>query len=120
MNHLELNGTTIKESFDIFNKNNPHIYELFEMKAMTAVKLGKRKISSKLILNVIRWENFIDTDDKLSRYKLNDSYSSHYARLFAEKNPKYSTVFNYRALRSTQPKKNKYGIFSKLNITFNK
>tara|TARA_R110000737_G_C14524521_1_gene476009 strand:+ start:101 stop:406 length:306 start_codon:yes stop_codon:yes gene_type:complete len=94
------NGVTIKDSFDQFHITNPQVYSIFEAKAFAAIKMGKTKMSSKLILNVIRWEAFIQTTDVNSTYKINDAYTSHYARLFAEENPAHADVFNYRALRS--------------------
>lgn len=123
MTHLEAHGVSIKDSFKLFHEKNPQVYELFEMKAMTAIKMGKRKISSKLIINVLRWEMFIDTEDTITTYKINDSYSSHYARLFAEKNPKYRNVFNYRKLRAEhnerfEAPKGILGLAKKLGVTF--
>ena len=97
----ETTGKTIKESFDVFNANNPEVYNLFEMKAIMASKMGKKKISSKLIVNVIRWEAFLDTEDSVSTFKINDAYTSHYARLFAINNPTLRSLFNYRELRDS-------------------
>tara|TARA_R110000744_G_scaffold206864_1_gene325498 strand:+ start:938 stop:1243 length:306 start_codon:yes stop_codon:yes gene_type:complete len=98
--YKQLTGVTIKDSFDNFHLTNPQVYSIFEAKAFTAIRMGKTKMSSKLILNVIRWEAFIQTTDPNSTYKINDAYTSHYARLFAEKNPAHADVFNYRALRA--------------------
>ena len=94
------NGVTIKDSFDQFHITNPQVYNIFETKAFDAINMGKTKMSSKLILNVIRWEAFIQTTDKNSTYKINDAYTAHYARMFAENNPVHADVFNYRNLRS--------------------
>ena len=94
------NGLTIKEAFDNFHTTNPQVYSIFQAKAFAAIKMGKTKMSSKLILNVIRWEVFIQTNDANSNYRINDAYTAHYARMFAENNPAYADVFNYRNLRS--------------------
>lgn len=92
-------GQSIKEAFENFDKANPEVYNLFEMKALMAHKLGKKKISSKLLINVIRWEVMMDTEDTTCNFKINDSYTSHYARKFARLNPSLASMFNYRNLR---------------------
>ena len=97
----EVKGINIKQAFELFDKANPEVYNLFEMKALTAYQMGKNKMSSKLIINVIRWEAFIQTEDKFSTFKINDAYTSHYARKFALNNPSLKNLFNYRELRDT-------------------
>ena len=94
------NGVTITEAFNNFHTANPQVYSIFEAKAFAAIKMGKTKMSSKLILNVIRWEAFIQTTDSISTYKINDAYTAHYARMFALNNPAHKDVFNYRTLRA--------------------
>tara|TARA_R110001632_G_scaffold31337_1_gene81756 strand:+ start:168 stop:518 length:351 start_codon:yes stop_codon:yes gene_type:complete len=98
MNYKELNGRSIREGFNEFNRENPHIYNAFEEQAFKAIKKGRLKISSKLIINWIRWNEFLTSSDK--NFKINDAYQSYYARCFVEKNPEYFTFFNFRKLRN--------------------
>ena len=97
--HLEVHGKTIKESFEQFHANNPEVYTAFEVQALAAVKMGKKKVSSKQILGFIRWNMFLAVDQN-ETYRINDSYTSHYAREFAKNHPDSAGIFNYRALRS--------------------
>jgi len=98
MNYKELNGLTIREGFNKFNKENPHIYKEFERQAFLAINKGRTKISSKLIINWIRWNQFLKSTDK--RFKINDAFQSYYARYFVEKHPQYSSYFEFRKLRN--------------------
>jgi hypothetical protein len=97
------NGKTIQEAFEKYHKANPKIYELFKKFALEIVKkrAGKKnkKTSAKLIINRIRWEIYVETlsDDG---YRINDAWSSRYARLFSEEFPQHEDIFNFRLLRS--------------------
>ena len=100
MNYKELNGHSIEEGFNKFNKENPHIYNAFEEQAFKAIERGRKKISSKLIINWIRWNETLRSSDK--NFKINDAYQSRYARLFIQNHPKYENVFELRKLRSEE------------------
>ena len=64
MNHRELYGHSIRDGFNKFISKNPHIYKSFEEQAFRAIKKGRTKISSDLIINYIRWEQFIESSDE--------------------------------------------------------
>lgn len=100
MNYQELNGKTIRQGFKEFNQDNPHIYTAFEEQALKAIAKGVTKISAKLIINWIRWNEFLRSTDK--NFKINDAYQSYYARHFIQMNPQYKDVFNLRKLRNEE------------------
>lgn len=100
MNYKELNGHSIREGFEMFNKDNPHIFEAFEKQALKAISKGRKKLSAKLIINWIRWNEFLESSDL--NFKINDAYQAYYARHFVEKYPEYSGVFNMRKLRNEE------------------
>lgn len=100
MNYKELNGYSIRDGFNKFNNENPHIFKAFEEQALTAIHKGRKKISSKLIINWIRWNEFLRTSDQ--NFKINDAYQSYYARFFVEKYPQYKDVFEFRKLRNEE------------------
>jgi len=101
MNYKELNGKTIREGFLEFHKANPHIYTAFERQVFQAIARGRTKVSAKLIINWIRWNEYLKSDDL--NFKINDAYQAMYARLFCDKNPDHKDIFNMRKLRSEQP-----------------
>ena len=100
MNYKELNGCSIRDGFNKFNEENPHIYKAFEDQALKAINKGRTKISSKLIINWIRWNEFLRTSDK--NFKINDAYQSYYARYFVSKYPEYTNMFEFRKLRNEE------------------
>ena len=101
-------GRTIQQAFEIYHRLNPHIYDECKKLALSAIRKGRSKISFKLIVNVIRWEKYMQTeeptlwdqDGKQVRFKINDAYSSRFARLFAKDYPQYADKVEFRELRS--------------------
>jgi hypothetical protein len=67
---------------------------------LTAIKKGRKKISSKLIINWIRWNEFLRSSDQ--NFKINDAFQSYYARHFVEIYPQYMDVFEFRKLRNEE------------------
>lgn len=100
MNYKQLNGISIRDGFNKFHNNNPHIFKAFEEQSLRAINKGRKKISSKLIINWIRWNEFLKTSDK--NFKINDAYQSYYARYFVELYPQYIDVFEFRKLRNEE------------------
>lgn len=98
MNYQQLNGKTIAEGFMLFHNENKHVYDAFKEQALRAINAGRKKISSKLIVNYIRWNESFKTSDQ--NFKINDAYQSMYARLFVTEYPQYYDRFNFRKLRS--------------------
>ena len=108
MNYEATTGKSIQTAFEEFHNANPQVYSHFKRLALQAINKGKKKISIKMIGNVIRWEIYIATvdpdlfnvDGKEKRFKLNDAYFSRYARLFVSDYPEHSNKIELRTLRS--------------------
>jgi hypothetical protein len=88
-----MNGKWTKENFIEHDKNNPEIYEMFEMFALQVAKV-KKYYSAKNIFHRIRWETMIEEND--SQFKIDDGWISHYARKFADLNPEHANLFQFR------------------------
>jgi len=100
MNYQQATGKTIDESFEEFHLKNPVIYALFQKYALYMIReKGMSKTSSKLIINRIRWEMYVETESE-DTYRINDAYSSRYVRLFIKDYPEYDDKFELRELRS--------------------
>lgn len=82
------------EAFKKFHKENPHIYRHFKELANKMYATGRKKYSSKLIINVMRWESDLKTNSK--PFKINDRFQSLYGRLLAYKDPKFRDWFEFR------------------------
>lgn len=89
---------SIDAAFAEFDKKNPLVWKKFESEVFRAIHLGRTKISAKQLIGYIRWYVSIQTTDP--KWKINDAFTSRYARKFASKNKKYQHIFEYRELRS--------------------
>jgi len=107
MDFKSATGKTIQEAFEDFDKNNPKVYQLFKEQVLKAIAKGKDRISPKYIINWLRWEIFIKTDDAIEieiegeklMFKINDAYSSRYARKFIDEFPIHEAKIARRRLR---------------------
>lgn len=98
MNFEQLNGVSIPKAFAKFDAENPGVYRAFKEQAFRAIGAGAKKISSKAIINWLRWEVFIKTNDE--NFKINDAFTAHYARKFVEEFPLHGDKLEIRKLRT--------------------
>lgn len=107
-------GKSIQQAFEEYDHNNPKVYAHFCRLVWKAIKKGYRRISAKLIINVIRWEVYLqpkaqektevilgtDMFGTAKSFKINDAYASRYARKFIKENPGAEAYFELRELRA--------------------
>lgn len=98
-NYQTQHGKSIDEAFIDFHKKNPKVWETFLEQTLRAIRLKRTKISAKHLLGYIRWHVSLQINSK-DEFKINDAYTSRYARMFAKKYPQHQDIFNYRDLRS--------------------
>lgn len=82
------------KAFKNFHRENPHVYKRFKELAYQMQRTGRKKYSSKLIINVMRWEADLKTKGKV--FKINDRFQSLYGRLLAYNDPTFETFFEFR------------------------
>jgi len=80
--------------FKNYHAENPHVYDLFKRFAFEAIKAGHRVLSAQFIFERIRWETNIVTNGE--RWKVNNNYRPHYARLFMHDHPDAGAEFRFR------------------------
>lgn len=100
MRYIETNGISIQKSFEAFHAENPIVYKTFLKFTRDVIKAGHKKYSVKQILGRVRWHLKFEVEGDHD-YKINDAFTSRYARMFADDYPEWATFFNYRRLRST-------------------
>jgi hypothetical protein len=97
---------TVQEKFEVFHAANPHVYLMFKRFAYEALKVGATKISSKLIINRVRWETSITTTGAgwhvagKKRFLIDDRFTCWYARLFIADFPRLASRFELREIRT--------------------
>lgn len=112
MKYVETTGVTIEAAFRKFDRENPEIYRLFLKYAFYMLRnKNMDKISSKLIINRIRWEIYVETKTE-DPYRINDAFTAHYARKFIKEYPHLEKHFELRRIRN--PERREAGVQEKL------
>jgi len=92
-----LTKVTLDAQFEEFHKNNPDVYrELVRLARMMKAR-GHKRIGIKMLWEVLRWERAMKTTDQ-TEWKLNNNYTSRYARLIMENEPDLKGFFVTRGL----------------------
>lgn len=92
-----LTKITIDAQFEEFHRNNPEVYEELVRLARQMKARGHKRIGIKMLWEVLRWERAMKTTDQ-TEWKLNNNYTSRYARLIMEKEPDLKGFFVTRGL----------------------
>lgn len=96
----------IQEHFEQFDRDNPEVYERFCALVNHLLAAGRTHYSSDALLHVIRFERDIRTtgagEFDGQELKINNNFSSRYARKFAKDFPGLSGFFEVRRLKSSQ------------------
>lgn len=90
---------TIKERFELFDRENPHVYAHFVNFARKARNAGFKSYSSKAIIERIRWHLNVETV-RHDEFKINNNYTAYYARKMMQEFPEYKFFFVTREVRS--------------------
>ena len=90
---------TIQERFEIFHEDNPDVYEFLLEKARAA-NLLEYKTGMKCFWEMLRWHTFMVVKKDQSTFKLNNDFTSRYARLLMDENSELDGYFEIRELKS--------------------
>ena len=91
----------LDEAFGEFHRANPHVLELLVRLCREAQARGVRRLSAKALIERARWDLGVATDGE--PYRLNNSHTSRYARLIADRHPELAALFEFRSLRAPPP-----------------
>jgi hypothetical protein len=87
---------TTAQRFEQFHQTNPHIYQLLVTLAREwLASTGQKKLGVRALWERMRWQLAITTD--APDYKLNDHYTSFYARLIEHQEPDLRGMFELRS-----------------------
>lgn len=89
-------GATLEEQFAAFHEANPHVYTELRKMALAMVQRGYRRIGVKMLFEVLRYRHAMTTSDPSSEFKLNNNYTSFYARLLMCNEPALDGAFELR------------------------
>ena len=86
---------TIAERFDAFHEANPHVADALE--ALAAEWLARhRKVGVKALAEAVRWRSGVETTGE--PWRINNSFTSLYARLLLARHPEWAGRIETRAL----------------------
>jgi hypothetical protein len=92
--------TSIQERFEHFDALHPEIYTAFRQIALDLLLRGRSHYGSKAILEVIRYHRALSGMSETEPFKINNIYSSRYARKLMEEDKRFCDFFELRELRS--------------------
>jgi hypothetical protein len=84
------------QQFQEFDELNPDVYDEFKRMAWVAQRKGHSCLGIHLLLNVIRWEIAMKTEDPNHDFKICTSYCPFYARKLAVERVVPPTFFEFR------------------------
>lgn len=88
------------EAFWRFHERNPRVYALLVAFARRAKAAGAARVGVRMLWERMRWEVQVETADPAGdEWKLNDHYTSRYARLLMAREPDLRGLFETRELR---------------------
>lgn len=90
------------QSFKIFHAEHPRFYNLFNEFTYYLIGRGFTNYSAKGIFERIRWETDQADVDGQSTFKVNNNFSTFYARMWMKDNPKYEGFYRTRAQPSAK------------------
>jgi len=85
---------TITEKFHQFHADNPHVYQKLVRLAKELKYKGHDEYGMKGLFEVLRWQHAIKT--KGSQFKLNNNYTSMYARMIMRHERELQDFFKTR------------------------
>lgn len=85
------------KTFPKYDQENPQVYEGFKKVAFNLINRGYKRLSSKFICEIVRYQTMISGNDG---FKINNSYTADYARKFEKENPQFAGYFSKRFVKS--------------------
>lgn len=91
---------TPRERFERFHARHPEVYRELKELCITWRSRGRHRWSIDAAMHVLRFQRrMAGLPDESEAYKLNNNYTSRYARLLVERNPELDGLFEMRRMR---------------------
>lgn len=97
----------LQQHFEDFDRDNPEVWERFQEIALRLIELGYSHASGDGILHAVRVQRDLKTtgagEAAGKQLKLNNNFSSRYARKFHKLYPQHEGFFETRRLKTDRP-----------------
>lgn len=90
---------TIQDRFEQFHDANPWIYTALESLTAGWLAKGHARVGVKQMFEVIRWQYGLATSGDRG-FRMNNDFTSRYARLLVEAHPEWAAAIETRTLRA--------------------
>ena len=87
---------TTAERFAAFHAANPHVYKVLRAEALRLRRSGRTHYGLKKLWEWLRYDSPLAVTRDDGKYKLNNSYTRHYARLLMANEPELAGFFETR------------------------
>ena len=94
------NQKTIQDRFDDFHRDHPDVYQELARLARILKSKGRTHYSIDALMHVVRW-NYVISGEPSEDWKLNNDFSSRYARLLMEQEQDLTGFFELRRLKAS-------------------
>ena len=91
-------GQSLEDRFNDFHAANPHVLRALRSLALQMRRSGRKRFGIKGLFEVLRWNYALQTRNPLTDFKLNNSFTSFYARLL-NMDPELAGMFETRTQR---------------------
>lgn len=93
-------SNSIDERFAEFDTLHPEVFALFRQFALQLLNRGRSRGSADQIIQRIRWETSANSQREEGDFKINDHFSSRYARKLKNEDARFAEFFEFRVLKS--------------------
>jgi len=91
----------IQHAFEGFHGSHPEVYELFKRFAWELRNAGQKRIGAKAVWERLRYETQVNPE-RYSGFKLNNNFTSRYARRLIADDPSFRSLIEVRRLQSVE------------------
>ena len=91
-------NASIQERFEAFHRANPHVYDRIVKLAIELKRRGRKHFGMKALFEFLRFTYALQTSG--DEFKLNNIYTSRYARLVMDSVPELNGFFETRELKA--------------------
>jgi hypothetical protein len=88
-----------ESAFWDFHAENPHVFQQLAHSALQLKRGGVHRWGIKALWEVCRYELVLRTNSSARSFRLNNNYTSHYARLLMQEHPELEGFFETREHR---------------------
>ena len=90
----------LEARFQAYHREHPEVYREFRQAAEQLLCRGIRHYGAKAIMEVVRFHRAVSGEGPGEPFKINNNYTSRYARLLQSDDPRFSEFFETRELKT--------------------